>query len=237
MNSTKRWLLHWCNVDTSASFTQAEALRQVGKTVLGEPVGVEQIEILVENIVTKLELSFADRVIDCGCGNGLVTSRVGIKVQNILGIDFSQSLLDVAQANYSVENIRYVKDDLTDLASSSIQSNYYNKAFSCEVLQHLEFDSAYLFLNKLTRLLKPGFKIFICGVPDRSKLHKFYNTPERWKLYCRNAQRNLDQIGYWWGKEELIRLATLTNLKATFFSQPNVLYTAHYRFDILLEAR
>jgi len=231
------WRSHWQSIDTSGSGSIDEALRQVGKTLLGKPVAPKQVEILINHIATQLALVPTDRVLDCGCGNGLLTSCLAGRVAEVLGIDYSQPLLNIARTLYARDNIRYALDDLANMNGTTIEAQHFNKAWSCEVLQHLLPADARRLFDSLGRVLIPGYKILACGIPDRTHLRDFYNTPERWELYCRNMQQGGDQIGYWWGRAELSQLAAEAGMGITFIEQPPALYTSHYRFDILLEAQ
>lgn len=47
-----------------------DLLWQVGKTVNGEPVDRKQLQLIVGQIVSLLDLTPEDRVLDIGAGNG-----------------------------------------------------------------------------------------------------------------------------------------------------------------------
>jgi 2-polyprenyl-3-methyl-5-hydroxy-6-metoxy-1,4-benzoquinol methylase len=209
----------------------AEALRQVGKTVLGTPVGDGHIETIVRTIVDRLDLRSGDRVVDLGCGNGFLTSRVAPHVRRILGMDVSENLIAVACATYSSETCSFAVGDLTALPGPQLHGA--TKVYAYEVLQHLSFDETVTHLRCLRSHLEP-VRYFVGSIPDVRRLRAFYDTDERYAYYQQRCAEGTEQIGHWWHPEELERAAASNNLTCTVHPQATDLYTAHYRFDALL---
>ena len=67
--------------------SRTDFLWQVGKTINGENVSPEQLELIVQTIVERLDLSGKDKVLDLGCGNGLLTKKISTYTQEITGLD------------------------------------------------------------------------------------------------------------------------------------------------------
>ena len=94
---------------------RTDFLWQVGKTVNGEEVSCEQLELIVKTIVDRLELSDKDKVLDLGCGNGLLTKKTSIFVQEITGLDLTTELCDIAIEYNSSNNIHYINTNIFDI--------------------------------------------------------------------------------------------------------------------------
>lgn len=229
------WQAHFEDVDVSAPHDLSQALRQVGKTTLGEPVPNAQLELLLAGIRNHLGLNDGHRCLDLGCGNGLLTARIAGGVREVLGLDFSEALLSVARTHYNPSNANYVCADLTRLPEDLAPARHFQRAFSCEVLQHLDVEGTERLLAWLATHVEERGRVLLCGIPDRERLRAFYNTDERWAYYQRRLAEGTEQIGTWWARQELATLAEQAGFAVRFVEQPTGLYTAHYRFDALLE--
>ena len=231
----KDWRKHWSEVEINATHGLAESLRQVGKTVNGQPVHSDQLNLIVESISRKLALGRNDVVVDLGCGNGVVTQRIAQRVARIAGIDLSEPLLSAARAHHTSPNSSYHVGDLAELGPLPVAGA--RKAYSYEVVQHLSSAETRAMLQALKEQLGCGLKIFLGSIPERARLRAFYNTPDRWSHYERRKAEGTEQIGHWWERDELIELCDELGLICTPYDQTAALYTSHYRFDSLIVAR
>ncbi len=229
------WRAHWREVEAQTSGSVNDSLRQVGKTVMGEPVSPEQLDMILATITQRLELESADVVLDLGCGNGLLTSQVADRVKRVIGVDISETLIETARSINARYNCDYHVGDLAVLGELPMKK--VNKAFSYEVFQHLSEDEVYGLLRGLLGQFRSGLVLFAGSLPERSKLRAFYNTPERWARYEKNLAAGVEQVGHWWEREELIDLCSTLGLCCTPSEQKVSLYTSHYRFDAMISAQ
>ena len=49
---------------------------QVMRTVNGKPVGEEQIQMIIDSVISTLEITESDVLLDLCCGNGALTDRL-----------------------------------------------------------------------------------------------------------------------------------------------------------------
>lgn len=207
-------------------------LKQVGKTISGQEVSEIQVKLIVSNIANALQLDEEDTVVDLCCGNGILTRQLAPFVKTIVGVDFSSGLIEMANKYNSFHNIEYLFNDVLDL-----DPEYFlgiSKVVMYEALQHFSTDQLCSLLEKLSKLER-GALVFLGSIPNKEKLNAFYDTKEKYAFYMQRESENKPHMGRWWLKEELRRLASTRGFNATFLSQEPKLYTAYYRFDVLLE--
>src|SRR5262245_42621286 len=99
------WQRFWS--EYHASVGEHQMLRQVGHTIDGEPYSVLQFEAMVASICDALELGHGHKLLDVCCGNGIVTKVLAEHCSEVLGIDFSPSLIDTAKRHHSRNNVTY----------------------------------------------------------------------------------------------------------------------------------
>jgi SAM-dependent methyltransferase len=227
------WLQYFSEKKPLASNDRAGALRQVEKTVMGQPISSEQLALIVQSVLGGLSIDTRDNVLDLGCGNGLITSSVATMADAILGIDASPVLIETARAHFSPPNCSYRVADICSLAAVSDLPFRATKCYSYEVLQHLSGEQVEQLLRNLVSELGE-FALFAASLPDAGRIRNFYNTKERWELYERNKAAGQEQIGHWWGRDELAVLSQRVGLRCETFDQPENLYTAHYRFNAVI---
>ena len=85
-------------------------------------------DFFVTNITTN------DRVLDIGCGNGYIASRLAEKALAVTGIDFNLERITFAQKQFSRDNLQFITGDATAYA---YKENYDALVLS-NVLEHIE---------------------------------------------------------------------------------------------------
>lgn len=103
------------------------------------------------------------KVIELGCGTGKNTNYLLEKAEKIIGLDFSQEMLNKAKAKIQDERVEFQKADLT--AEWNIENDYADLITCSLVLEHIE-DLDFIF-NQANKKLKNGGFFFI------SELHPF----------------------------------------------------------------
>lgn len=103
------------------------------------------------------------KVVELGCGTGKNTTYLLKKVDSIIGLDFSQEMLNKAKAKIKDERVKFQKADLT--VAWNIENEYADLITSSLVLEHIK-DLDYIF-NQANQKLKKRGLFFI------SELHPF----------------------------------------------------------------
>jgi len=93
-------------------------------------------------------------VLELGCGTGYFTRELARSGAQVVAIDVSPELLEIAKANCSVPNVRYEIQNAYEL---SYRDNAFDSVVGSSVLHHLEVEAA---LGEIFRVLKPGGAIY-----------------------------------------------------------------------------
>lgn len=113
-------------------------------------------------IKTLSKFNFS-RVIELGCGTGKNTSFLLEKADQIIGLDFSQEMLNKAKAKIQDQRVTFRKADLTK--EWAIEADYADLITCSLVLEHIK-DLGFIF-KQAQQKLKQGGIFFI------SELHPF----------------------------------------------------------------
>jgi len=89
-------------------------------------------------------------VLELGCGTGYLTRELARSGADIVAIDVSPELLEIARANCSAPNVRYEIQNAYEL---SYPDAVFDSVVGSSVLHHLEIEEA---LREIYRVLKPG---------------------------------------------------------------------------------
>ena len=87
---------------------------------------------LASKVVTWLDPKPSDRILDLGCGDGLLTARIGDRCASVAGYDSSANLIESARKNFGsksnlswhVQDCRYLQD------CKEVEAGAFTKVFS-----------------------------------------------------------------------------------------------------------
>lgn len=210
----------------------AEMLKQVGKTVNGDPITEEQFQSIVDSIVTALELKETDNVLDLCCGNGLITREIAKLCVWVVGIDKDREMIATATSESDADNVLYTTYPAQDNWRLS-WSKFARKAYIYEAMQYFNLPDFLKILNGLSRLGTIS-TVFLGSIPDHDKRWHFYDTPDKRIATINRLMNGTEQIPEWWSLEDIRVIAELFGFVAERVEQNPILHTAHYRFDVLL---
>ena len=210
---------------------ETDFFRQVGKTFLGEPVPPSHLERIVDDLQAQLELDNDLRVLDLGCGNGLVTSRVAPRVRRIVGVDYAERLVHVARRHHGGPNVSYAHADVLSWSSDE----RFDAAYLYEVVQHIAPADLPRLASVLSAHLVNGARALLCGVPDRERRWDYYDTPEKRSYAEAMDEAGTPHMGHWYTARELAAPFEAVGFRPTILPQDPSMHTAHYRFNLRLD--
>jgi len=127
---TEKWQTVWDETyrSTSSAETSWDDLSGWLSSHTRQPIPYEDMNEWVTQTVASILSLKPQRIIEIGCGTGLLLSRLAPHVQHYIGIDFSSEVLDQLQARlqaHAFENVSLLcrgADDLHDIDNESIDT-------------------------------------------------------------------------------------------------------------------
>ncbi|MBC8034022.1 MAG: methyltransferase domain-containing protein [Chitinophagaceae bacterium] len=193
----------------------------------------------VDFIADVLKRSFPAnaRVLDVGCGNGVISRHLGRMGYNVLGVDVSDKTIEIARSIDPMPNVTFMKKSAEELVASGEK---YDVVICSEVLEHLT-DPGKL-LDVLYATLADNGKLIVT-VPNgngprellvtRPILHLRSKDNALWKMVVKfkgllgyrgttvqSAADNLDHIQFF-SKKDLENLSGKYNFRITRFGKAN----------------
>ena len=140
-------------------------------------------------------------VLELGCGTGYFTRELACSGANIVAVDVSPDLLEIAKANSSAPNVRYEIQNAYEL---SYPDAVFDSVVGSSVLHHLEIEEA---IREIYRVLKPSGTIYFTepnmlnpqiaiqkNVPWVKR--KLGDSPDETAFFRWPLRRLLEQSGY-----------------------------------------
>lgn len=219
-----------------AALAPQDHLRQVGHTVMGEPIPQSHVDALLGQIAALLALAPESRLLDLCCGNGVFTGRLAPQVATVLGIDLSEALIAVARRDHAAPNLHYLVMDAQQVGSCGTRPEApFDRILQFAALQHFSPESFGPVLDGMLRIAAPGVRILLGFVPDAALQDMFYDTPERRAEHARRQAEGRDPFGHWWQRETLTAMAAQRGLEVSYHDLPAALHAARYRFHAVLQ--
>src|SRR4029077_10448138 len=146
-------------------------------------------------------LGIGMRVLELGCGTGYFTRELARSGADIVAIDISPELLEIARSNCSEQNVRY---EVQNAYRLSYPAAAFDSVVGSSVLHHLEIEEA---LREIYRVLKPGGTIYFTepnmlnpqialqkNIPWVKR--KLGDSPDETAFFRWPLRRLLEQTGY-----------------------------------------
>ena len=142
----------------------------------GKPIDYSRYKSLViDSVVQKLELSSKHKVLDVGCGAGLILAEIEKRVAYAEGIDISQNLLDMFKGKSKLR--------CGSVRELELRKDFYDRIYMISVAIH--FPNGDYFKEIFFRLLKsvaPGGMLMI----GDQLISDFYESPKYFSIGLRD---------------------------------------------------
>jgi SAM-dependent methyltransferase len=113
-----------------------------------------------EQVRAALDIGPADDVLELGCGIGRIGRELAPLCRSWTGVDISENMIDFARQRLSGQpNVRFHKLQRTSL--DMLGDDCIDKAYSIAVFCHMDKEDLYLYLQELSRVVRPGGTIFV----------------------------------------------------------------------------
>jgi amino acid adenylation domain-containing protein len=214
----------------------------------GAPIALLQMQEWQQQTVARIRALQPRRVLEIGCGSGLLLLDLAAQCERYVGLDFSREALDNLQRKVDREELRSVQllearaDELGRLGEERFDTVIVNS-----VIQYFP-DRAYLdgVLAAALQRLGDGGNLFVGDVRNRSladafhaSIHRFREgagrSSEQWRLLARQSLRQEKELlvtpRYFRELQQRLGLGAL-QLMPKAGSAPNEL--TKYRYDVVL---
>jgi 2-polyprenyl-3-methyl-5-hydroxy-6-metoxy-1,4-benzoquinol methylase len=140
-------------------------------------------------------------ILELGCGAGYFTKELARSGAEIVAIDVSADLLEIAKANCPASNVRY---EIQDACALTYSDAAFDSVVGSSILHHLEIEPA---LRELRRVLKAGGTIYFTEpnmLNPQIAIQKnvpwikrwLGDTPDETAFFRRPLRRLLERTGY-----------------------------------------
>jgi len=224
------WIKHWSAIVEAAG--ENKYLLQVGHQLNGKPYSSDQFAHMVFGIKKALDLRTEDVLLDLCCGNGLLTKELASECKSVVGVDFSESLIRVANTKHFVENTKYHVLDVHHLNElSSEQNGSFTKISMFGALQYFSPKELPMILQHVLGLSARKCLIFLGSIPDMERKKNYLNTPARRLKYLWYQFTGTDIIGTWWLVNQICSVCETYGLECHIELESSDAPISHYRFD------
>lgn len=219
----------WIDYDQHARTRPRDDLwGQVRRSVRGTPVAPDQIDMILAAIHHQLDLQPDDTLIDIGCGNGALSTRLHPHIAASLGIDVSGYLIGIAQDRFAQPAHRFQVDDAACYPETEPVPDRFTKALCYGSLAYFDDDTVSRMLRALFLRFTNVTRCLLGNLPDPARAEAFYNGGSPPDL-----RQPRSPIGVWRSAVELGTLAG-PGWQLSTTRMPGSFFAAHYRFDALL---
>lgn len=224
MNS---WQSYWQSLPKASSTEKPQT--RVGRVTAGVPIDDEIWLQTVRKIITKLQLSSSNHVLDLAGGNALFSRHLNDHTGLVVCADISHSLLLESQ-NQRVEPVE------CDIRSLPFLSN----AFDCIVFyaaaQYLSESELLSLLKCCSRILNEDGRLYVGDIPDIDYRFSYFSNMERRARYFNELGSQRPLIGTWFSRDWFqfaLEFAGFKNIQIT--NQDDYEPYSHFRFDASAE--
>jgi ubiquinone/menaquinone biosynthesis C-methylase UbiE len=119
----------------------------------------------------------ASRVVDAGCGPGLVSCALAPHCREVTGVDVTRAMLDEAArkaGEQGLENVSFVE---SGIEAMPFADGAFDAAVSRYVFHHLENPAAAF--AEMIRVTRPGGRVVICDAAPAASRRDGYDTFEK----------------------------------------------------------
>ena len=162
----------------------------------GEPIPAEEMRLWRDSRVQQLLGLRPRRVLEIGCGTGLLLSQIAPHCEVFHGTDFSQAALDCLDEALSNEQLKNVTLNCREAADfTGMEPQSFDLVILNSVIQYFpSVEYLQTVLEGAVKVLQPGGMLFVGDVRDLRYLEAFHANVQQTRAEATLATRELAQI-------------------------------------------
>lgn len=184
-------------------------------------------------IAKKLKLKKNDRLLDIGCGAGLLEILFTYWVKEIYAIDYSDEMVKIAKRITNHYNNIIIQQ--SDIRKLHFEDRFFNKIIVNSVIQYLnDMDEVEISLKELKRVIKNNGIILLSMNPDLKQKKKYFNGYQKLEFSEKQIKEkvNINNKIIWFNKSELKNMCNKIGFKSYILNKSK--YQPLNHFDLLL---
>jgi SAM-dependent methyltransferase len=148
-----------------------------------EPGNAESGRRLADFLIRLIKgIEGVERICDLGCGNGYIAGRLAGLGYTVIGIDGSQSGIDLARKAYIFDRIEFICAPIDDNLINILKNDKFDLVISSDVIEHMYRPSD--LIKYAFQILRPGGHLIV-GTPYHGYLKNLaLSILNRWDSHC-----------------------------------------------------
>lgn len=133
----------------------------------------------ISRIVDRVEFTVKDKILDIGCGNGLLLPEIIEKIDHYDGVDFSKAFIKEAKGLASQRKIPKKSYDLYagDVINFCKSRSDYDKVFALDFTEHINDEELINIFSSVKKSMKKGSQLII-HTPNKDYILERIKTNE-----------------------------------------------------------
>lgn len=112
-----------------------------------------------------------DKILDIGCGRGELTYALASSGADVIGVDYSEAAIKIAQKTYQgINNLKYIREDIFRMEDLDA----FDKIVMADVVEHIEQDVLEKIFQKVSRSLNKTGVLVIHTAPNKDYYETVY---------------------------------------------------------------
>jgi ubiquinone/menaquinone biosynthesis C-methylase UbiE len=153
---------------------------------------IHRQETSLEWLREGLRLRGGERVLDAGCGPGLVASHLAPHAREVVGIDATKAMVEKARelaAEGGSTNLAFVEGTMERLP---FEDDAFDGVVTRYTIHHVR--DAEAVMAELVRVARPGGRVVVCDAAPRAECRDAYDTWERLRDPSHTSARTLEEL-------------------------------------------
>lgn len=140
----------------------------------------------------ELRLSGDERVLDAGCGPGLVACYLAPFAREVIGVDATPAMLEKGRALARERALAHVAFERARMEQLPYADGSFDAVVTRYTLHHV-LDAEAVF-RELSRVCRPGGRVVICDAAPRLECRAAYDAWERMRDSSHTSARTSDEL-------------------------------------------